>query len=135
MKSNRALFFLGGGLAAFLLMACLCGTVLVTARALAPTPTPRPPLVLNTAVPTRHSLQVENASSQAICYLYLSYADDDSWGPDQLGSSRILYPGNSFTLTNIRSGVYDIKARTCDGEVVTRFGIRVYEDKIWTLYD
>ncbi len=50
---------------------------------------------------------VDNYSSQTIGYLYLSPASYSSWGTDQLGSSMI-YPGDSFTLTSVEVGYYDL---------------------------
>ncbi|MDO9300457.1 MAG: hypothetical protein Q7T89_03700 [Anaerolineales bacterium] len=55
-----------------------------------------------------------NTGSVEICELYLSPADTDNWGPDQLKSQTIAV-GGEFTLTNIPAGSYDAKAVGCDG--------------------
>jgi hypothetical protein len=55
-----------------------------------------------------------NTGSVEICELYLSPADTQDWGPDQLKSQTIA-TGATFTLTNIPAGQYDAKAVGCDG--------------------
>ena len=55
-----------------------------------------------------------NTGSAEICELYLSPADLEDWGPDQLKSQTIA-AGADFTLTNIPAGYYDAKAVGCNG--------------------
>ncbi|MBV9992807.1 MAG: hypothetical protein JOZ72_16125 [Alphaproteobacteria bacterium] len=70
-----------------------------------------------TAFASAESLQVANDSSRTIMHLFLSDADDNDWGPDQLGDGAddTVMPGESFTLTNIEQGRYDIKLVTKSG--------------------
>jgi hypothetical protein len=63
------------------------------------------------ATPAAVQLQVQNASSQEICYLYISPVSDPNWGPDQLGS-RTLSPGETDTYS-MPPGQWDIKAEDC----------------------
>jgi hypothetical protein len=54
-------------------------------------------------------LTVHNVSSNYdIHHLYVSHYTDRNWGPDQLGDD-IVEPGETFTLTGIQPGTYDIK--------------------------
>ncbi len=46
------------------------------------------------------SIRVANNSSWEIRHLYLSPADHDSWGPDQLNET-VLRTGDSFVLNNV----------------------------------
>jgi hypothetical protein len=55
-----------------------------------------------------------NTGTVEICELYLSAADQNDWGPDQLQSQTIAV-GGEFTLKNIPAGLYDAKAVGCNG--------------------
>jgi hypothetical protein len=46
------------------------------------------------------SINVVNNSSREIIHVYLSHADGDDWGQNQLGDSSIS-PGQSFTISNV----------------------------------
>ncbi len=60
---------------------------------------------------TMVQLDVRNASSSEICYLYISPVSDTHWGPDLLGS-RTLSPGETdhYEMT---VGNWDFKAEDC----------------------
>src|ERR1700692_3886372 len=62
-----------------------------------------------TALAEGVSLAVVNNSSKNIYHLYLSPANDNNWGPDQMGDTQddTVAPGDSFTLTDIDPGKYD----------------------------
>jgi len=49
------------------------------------------------ASPTTTTITIVNSSRWQIRHLYLSPADNDNWGPDQLGESDIA-PGETFTF-------------------------------------
>ena len=55
-----------------------------------------------------------NTGTVEICELYLSPADQNEWGVDQLGGATIV-AGAEFTLNNIPAGLYDAKAVGCNG--------------------
>jgi hypothetical protein len=65
------------------------------------------------------ALDIENAGDTDICEIYIALIDDKSWGDDQLGSKKIL-PGETFTLTDIPEGEYDMQALDCEGNVIAR---------------
>jgi hypothetical protein len=50
------------------------------------------------ARPTTTTITIVNNSNWDIRHLYLSPADNDNWGPDQLGESDIA-PGQTLTLS------------------------------------
>jgi hypothetical protein len=54
------------------------------------------------------SLNIVNNSSRTIRNVYLSHADADDWGNDQLGESSIA-PGQSFTLSSLACDQQQIK--------------------------
>lgn len=70
-----------------------------------------------TALAEGVSLAVVNNSSKTIYHLYLSPANDNNWGPDQMGDTQddTVAPGDSFTLTDIDPGKYDVKLATKSG--------------------
>ena len=49
------------------------------------------------AAPATTTITIVNNSRWEIRHLYLSPADNDNWGPDQLGESDIA-PGQTYTL-------------------------------------
>ena len=98
-----------------LLVALACGSV--------STPTEAPP-VEATEAPTDEpkasgpSLDIINDSEISVCYVYLSPTKSDEWGEDQLGEENMIDGGESFTITNIPSGTYDLLAEDCDGNLL-----------------
>ena len=61
------------------------------------------------------SLTLENKSKWEIHELYFSPADEKEWGEDQLGE-EVISNNESFTLTKIPRGNYDVKIVDEDGD-------------------
>lgn len=81
------------------------------------------------------SLEIINDTGIPVCFVYLSPTKSDEWGDDQLGEENTIQPGDSFTLTDIPSGTYDLLAEDCDENqigVVTAADI-TEGGYIWTL--
>lgn len=70
------------------------------------------------------NLMVVNNSGTTIYYLYVSPSTSSSWGSDQLGS-RVVSPGQSFTLGSIPCGInYDLRAEgSGHSGLAQRFGV------------
>lgn len=64
------------------------------------------------------SLTLINESKWEIHELYFSDVDEDEWGPDQLGK-EVIGTGESFTLTKIGRGKYDMRIVDEDGDDCT----------------
>lgn len=73
------------GFRLLLAVAVLCALGTITLLAGAP------------AAPATTTITIVNNSRWEIRHLYLSPADNDNWGPDQLGESDIA-PGQTFSL-------------------------------------
>lgn len=73
-----------------------------------------------------------NDTSLPITSLYLTPSNASSWGPDQLDYD--LLPGESYALTDITAGFYDVKA-TIIGNLSTYYGY-IYDNPIeaWQTY-
>lgn len=58
-------------------------------------------------------LQVENASTAEICFIYIVSQNNEDWGEDQLGRVESILPdeGRIFFLV---PGVYRLRAEDCD---------------------
>lgn len=54
---------------------------------------------LSGATATTTSITVVNNSGWEIRHVYLSPANNDNWGPDQLGEGGVIASGQSFTLS------------------------------------
>jgi uncharacterized protein (DUF2141 family) len=81
---------------------------------------------------SRYSLKVNNTSSYDIHRLYLSSSDVETWGSDQLGT-RVLKSGATFTVTDVRTGEYDIKVVDQDGDACVLRKIKIVDDVTWNL--
>ena len=60
------------------------------------------------------TLTIVNNTDWEIHHIYLTPADSEKWGPDQLGK-EVLGPDESITLKGIPCDVYDIKVVDEDG--------------------
>ena len=61
------------------------------------------------------TVTVTNSSDWAIMHFFLSPADSNHWGPDQLGQG-VIKTGGSFKLNNIPCDSYDVKLVDEDGD-------------------
>ncbi len=83
------------------------------------------------------SVKFDNKSSLTITNLYLSPANVEEWGPDQLGegANDTIEPGSTFTLSAIKPNVYDIKLVDEDGDDCVAGDIKIKENEAVTLTD
>jgi hypothetical protein len=87
-----------------------------------PTATPRP---------KGSGLEIINDTDQDIWYLYLSPTDHNEWGEDRLGGN-IIPAGESFVVTGIVSGEYDVQARNAyDESIQTAWALEVSTNTVW----
>jgi hypothetical protein len=88
----------------------------------APTATPRP---------KGGGLEIINDTDQDIWYLYLSPTDHNEWGEDRLGGD-IIPAGESYVVTGIVSGEYDVQARNAyDESIQTAWALEVSTTAVW----
>ncbi|MBI2214614.1 MAG: hypothetical protein HYU52_13290 [Acidobacteria bacterium] len=81
------------------------------------------------------SVKILNKSEWDIHHFYLSPADSNEWGPDQLGEV-VLESGSSFTLTDIECDLWDIKVVDEDGDECEIRGVALCdEDAVWRITD
>ena len=73
-----------------------------------------------------------NRTSYTIVNLYMSSSRISEWGPDRLGS-RVLSPGQSWTMYGLRPGNYDIKLIDNDRDECTRMRVPVYRNTRWVI--
>ena len=79
---------------------------------------------------------VENNTSVAVFFLFISECDDDTWGEDELGSSETIAPGADRDF-DVDAGCYDLRAEFSDDTFAEDFGIDVDEgdEFTWELVD
>lgn len=81
------------------------------------------------------SLTVVNNSSTDIWYVYISPSDEETWGDDWLGS-KVISAGESYTITGIQPGTYDLLAEDSDhNELATEMEVEIDGEVTWTLSD
>lgn len=122
-------WILGGVLA----VVCCAGIGIVTLASIggeeAPTETPVPtdtPVPTVTPLPTATeevvtettTLLLDNRSDVTICYLYVAPSKSGEWGPDQFGEGVTISSDETFTLSNIPLGTYDMKIEDCSNEII-----------------
>ncbi|MEL7234654.1 MAG: hypothetical protein AAGK74_09160, partial [Chloroflexota bacterium] len=56
-------------------------------------------------------------SATAICYVYISPSDSNSWGDDRLGNREIVRAGTDRTW-DLPAGIYDVLLQDCDGNTL-----------------
>jgi hypothetical protein len=95
-------------------------------------------LLCSTAAPAfakGATVKVINQSKWEIHHIYLSSANDDDWGPDQL-EDAILAKGESLTLHSIPCDDYDIKVTDEDGDECVIEGVSLCKDNsYWKITD
>lgn len=82
-----------------------------------------------------HELDIVNRSKTTVHHLYLSDSKDAEWGPDQFGNGNkdVVEPGETFTLTDIEPGRYDVKVVAADGTECVIENVRIAESKEWVI--
>jgi len=63
------------------------------------------------------TLEITNNSGVEIWYVYLSPSDSDQWGEDWL-KDYVIKDGETYSITGIPEGAYDVKAEDQNNEVV-----------------
>ena len=107
----------------------------------APKDTPVPadtPVSAATPVPTEvtvegASLEIINQSGQEIWYVFISLSDAEEWGDDWLGGD-IIPDGESYILTGIAEGIYDVLAEDADENAIeTLWEVEITGENTWTV--
>lgn len=70
------------------------------------------------------NVKVVNQSQWGIYHFFLSPADTEDWGPDQLGD-HVIEPNTSATLQGVPCDVYDVKLVDEDGDECIVAGVEV----------
>lgn len=78
------------------------------------------------------SLTVYNESGSEVCYLYISPANDTTWGSDWLGTYT-LPDGYHVTYTPT-AGYYDLRAKFCSGGVYEEYDVPIFADRDWYIW-
>jgi hypothetical protein len=89
--------------------------------------------VISSAKPLTASIQIVNSSSRTIRNVYLSHANADDWGSNQLGDSTIG-AGASFTISNVSWDEQQVKviAEDQDGCFLSEV-VAVASTSTWTI--
>lgn len=80
----------------------------------------------------KYSLKIQNDSRYDIYRLFMSESDEEEWGPDQL-QTVVLESGETYTLTDIKPGEYDIKFVDEDGDECVLRDVAIFENTSWVL--
>jgi hypothetical protein len=72
----------------------------------------------------KSDVTVVNQSAWDIHHLYLSAADENEWGPDQLGND-VIGTGDSFKIMGIPCDEYDVRLVDEDGDECMVFAVDI----------
>ena len=78
------------------------------------------------------SFTLVNRTRYTIVNFYMSSSSVSNWGPDRLGS-RVLSPGQSWTLGGLRPGNYDLKLIDNDRDECTRMRVPIFRSTRWVV--
>jgi hypothetical protein len=79
------------------------------------------------------SVTIQNQSDWEIHQFFLSSADNDDWGPDQLRND-VIGKGKSFKLNGIPCDTYDVKLVDEDGDECVVKGVDICsKGATWTI--
>jgi|RifCSP16_1_1023843.scaffolds.fasta_scaffold339153_1 hypothetical protein len=86
-------------------------------------------LVLTTTISVssaekKSNVTVVNQSAWDIHHFFLSPADENEWGPDQLGD-QVIGTGDSFELTGVPCDEFDVRLVDEDGDECMVFGVDI----------
>lgn len=82
--------------------------------------------------PTR-TLEIVNDSVDAICFVLISLSEAQDWGPDELGPTEVISPGDSRVF-ELPGAFYDIQAFDCDVDLVAEeFFLDLTESQVYTV--
>ncbi len=89
-----------------------------------PPPPPPPPASSSTgdggSSAGSFTVTIANRAPMAICYVFISPSEDDSWGDDWLGDDEIIATDERRSF-DVPSGTYDVMVRDCDGIPMATF--------------
>lgn len=80
----------------------------------------------------RYSLKITNNARWSILRLYMSNTETERWGPDQLGNF-VLRSGDTYTITDIVPGEYDVMFVDRDGDKCALRNIQIFKNESWTI--
>jgi hypothetical protein len=75
-----------------------------------------------------NSINFQNLSDWAIHELYLSPSKAEKWGPDQL-TDKVINNGESFELSGIPVGKYDLKIVDEEGDECVVAGVKIADSE------
>jgi hypothetical protein len=79
---------------------------------------------------------VNDTAEMVICYFYMAFSSDSEWGPDRLGESDVIYPDETYTLTEVPFGTFDAQALDCEGGLLAEvYGFDFPPNDTFTLFD
>jgi hypothetical protein len=79
------------------------------------------------------TLELVNNGRTSVCYVQISLATAETWGPDWLGAEELVRAGVS-RLFELTPDIYDLRAMDCDQNVLSEeYGIAVQGSTRWTI--
>ena len=81
------------------------------------------------------SITFKNSSKWEIHGLFLSTTKEKEWGPEQLGKDQVIGTGETFSLTDIEPGKYDMKLVDEDEDECVITGIKLASDQAVEITD
>lgn len=92
-------------------------------------------LVLSVTAASAYDWTISNESRWDIHRVFISSCSSNNWGSDRLSENDIMSTGETYTLSNVSGGCYDVKFVDEDGDSCVVPGVRIHGDLTWTMTD
>jgi hypothetical protein len=83
--------------------------------------------------PADAEVTIINGINTDICEVNISHSEDEFWGVNYLGENEVISPGNSFTVPDIPTGVYDLQAVGCNEIDFNQLDVNLTGVYSWTV--
>jgi hypothetical protein len=92
------------------------------------------PLSALLALALAANVLVVNRSDFDVRHLYLTYADSDDWGEDQLGPGGLPHRTGRVRLTGLACETYDVRLESPGGRACEVDDVEICDrDEVWTI--
>ncbi len=108
-------------------------------EAVQPTPTKEvkpthPPTDTPVPKPEGAVLEITNESGRDVWHVYLSPTKADQWGEDWLGETDVIADGQTYVITGIPEGLYDVRAEDRNQEPIeVLWEVEIEGEMTWTI--
>jgi hypothetical protein len=76
---------------------------------------------------------IVNGTNADICEVNISHSEDEIWGVNRLDENVTISPGSSYSIPDIPTGIYDLKATGCNEIEYEKLNVDLSGAYSWTV--